>query len=168
MVAIDHLAVGDSSIPPAEHAKISDVAAADHAAILEIVRRLKNGSITGRCISPGAIIGLGQSMGGFIVVTMQAKYRTFNAMAVLGASMVRTRLPSRHRREALHFSAGLDPGEAKTKTFAETDWQFVFHWEDVPPWSIPPPHCGLAGAPPQNEKYSTKIKFADAVPNVLI
>ena len=131
VVALDHLSVGDSSIPP-EPPSISSVAAANGAAVGDIVRRLKSGALTGgQAMTPSAVVGAGQSMGGIIAVAMQAGHRTFDGIAVLGASLVCTRLPSRSGEE-LRFAGDADPRASARQLFHSADWRFAFHWDDVP------------------------------------
>lgn len=131
VIALDHLSVGDSSVPP-EPPSILTVAAANSAAVGEIVSRLKNGALTGgRAVTPSAVIGAGQSMGGIIAVAMQARHRPFDGIAVLGASLVCTRLPSRSGDE-LRFAGDADPGASARQLFLSADWRYAFHWDDVP------------------------------------
>ncbi len=131
VVALDHLAVGDSSVPP-EPPPIATVAAANSAAVREVVSRLKAGALTGGMpVTPSAVVGAGQSMGGFIAVLMQAGHRPFDGIAVLGASLVCTRLPSRSGEE-LRFAGDADPRASARQLFLNADWRYAFHWDDVP------------------------------------
>ena len=131
VVGLDHLGVGDSSIP-AEPPSLFAVAAANSAAVGEVVGQLKTGALTGgQPVTPSAVVGAGQSMGGFVAVAMQARHRTFDGVAVLGASLVCTRLPSRSGDE-LRFAADADPRESARQLFLSADWRFAFHWDDVP------------------------------------
>lgn len=132
-IALDHLGVGDSSVPPPEECQIPDVVAANSAVVRDLVSRLGDGSLAdGVAIEPGAVIGIGQSMGGFVTVAMQARHRPFDAIAVLGASMVCTRIPSPRSGEELRFAGDADPVESATALLMGADWRFGFHWEDVP------------------------------------
>lgn len=132
-IALDHLGVGDSSVPPPEECRIPDVAAANSAVVRALVSRLVDGSLAdGVAIEPGAVIGVGQSMGGFVTVAMQARHRVFDAIAVLGASMVCTRIPSPRSGGELRFAGDADPWESAMFMSANVDWRFGFHWEDVP------------------------------------
>jgi alpha-beta hydrolase superfamily lysophospholipase len=130
VVALDHLGVGDSSVPP-DVASLTAVAAANSAAVSEIVARLKTGALTAQPIVPSAVVGAGQSMGGFIAVLMQARHRPFDGIAVLGASLVCTRLPSRSGKE-LRFAGDADPRASARLLFLNADWRYAFHWDDVP------------------------------------
>jgi alpha-beta hydrolase superfamily lysophospholipase len=148
VVAIDHLGVGESTVPAPEDAEIHPVAAANSAAVSQIVAKLRDGSLTGGArVAPAAVIGAGQSMGGFIAVAMQANHRPFDAIAVLGASMVWTQMPAPRAGEAVRFSGYVNPLEAGAKMFLETDWRFAFHWEDVPAHLV---DVDLASKPPRN------------------
>jgi len=131
VVALDHLSVGDSSVLP-EPPSISTVAAANSAVVGEIVSRLKTGALTGGlAVTPSVVIGAGQSLGGIIAVVMQAKHRPFDGIAVLGASLVCTRLPSRSGEE-LRFAGDADPRASARQLFLSADWRYAFHWDDVP------------------------------------
>jgi pimeloyl-ACP methyl ester carboxylesterase len=77
------------------------------------------------------MVGAGQSMGGFIAVAMQAHHRPFDGIAVLGASLVCTRLPSRTGDE-LRFAGDADPRASARQLFVSADWRYAFHWDDVP------------------------------------
>jgi pimeloyl-ACP methyl ester carboxylesterase len=148
VVAIDHLGVGESTIPAPEDARIPEVAAADSAAVARILAMLRDGSLTGgRPVTPSARIGAGQSMGGFIAVAMQAKQRPFDGLVVLGASMVCTQIPSPRSGEAIRASGYADPLEAGARLFLETDWRYAFHWDDEPEHLV---ELDIAGKPPRN------------------
>jgi len=83
-------------------------------------------------VDPAAVIGIGQSMGGFIVVAMQAAHRSFDGIAVLGASMVETRLPQPPGKPAIPIPVDLSTAEAAALVTARADWRHAFYWEDVP------------------------------------
>ena len=147
LIALDHLGVGESSVPPPENCTLADVAAANSAVVRVLVDGLRQGSFTGgQIIEPGAIIGAGHSMGGFVTVAMQARYRPFDAIAVLGASMVCTRLPSRLSGQELRFAGDADPVQAAGELMMKTDWKFGCHWEDVPEHLVA---VDIASKPPE-------------------
>jgi alpha-beta hydrolase superfamily lysophospholipase len=148
VVAIDHLGVGDSTVLPPEQTRIPDVAAANCAAVAQILAKLADGKFTGgRAVSPAAVIGAGQSMGGFILVSMQAQQRPFDGLVVLGASMVCTQIPAPRSGQALRASGYADPLQHGARMFTETDWRFAFHWEDVPEHLVA---LDIASKPPHN------------------
>jgi len=131
VVALDHLGVGDSFVPP-EPPSLATVAAANSAAVREIVGRLESGAlIEGRSITPKAVVGAGQSMGGHVAVLMEARHRAFDGIAVLGASLVNTRLPSRSG-ETLRFAGDADPHASARQLYLSAEWHYAFHWDDVP------------------------------------
>ena len=130
VVTLDHLSVGDSSVPPPEHAGLHDVAAANHAALSQWLEMLRAGALGDRGpVSTGPVIGVGQSMGGHIAVIMQARHRSFDGVAALGSSMVHTKLPSKTPWREARVLPGQDPREA----MRSVDWRVAFHWDDVPP-----------------------------------
>lgn len=96
-VACDHLAVGESSMPPDILAlTYEQIAAANHATADEILGRLREGALD-PSVSPlevGTAVGMGQSMGGCLLTVQQAGYRTFDGVAFLGWSGIHTNFPS--------------------------------------------------------------------------
>ena len=54
------------------------------------------------------------------------------SIAILGSSMVCTRLPSPIDGKVLRFAGDADPIESSMKLLMEADWRYGFHWEDVP------------------------------------
>ena len=147
VIALDHLGVGDSSTPPAEHARLPDVAAANHAAVTCWLEKLRAGALGDYGpIAIGPVIGLGQSMGGHVAVIMQARHSSFDGVAALGSSMAHTWLPSKTPwREARIPTTG-DPRPA----MQAIDWRAAFHWDDVPARFVEPDTVGKAAgqAPP--------------------
>jgi alpha-beta hydrolase superfamily lysophospholipase len=134
VVALDHLGVGESSIPPFEVTTLEVVAGANHAAVTSILDRLRNGTLAPGvgAIDPACVVGAGQSMGGHILAGMQAYHRTFDAVAMLGSSMVCTTMPRRPGLPEVSIPDGASPEEAAALVTRETDWRFAFFWEDVP------------------------------------
>ncbi|WP_157217036.1 alpha/beta hydrolase [Flavisphingomonas formosensis] len=134
-IAIDHLGAGDSSIPPPDVTSLETVAAANHAALQSILTRLRDGTLRPGIapLRPSAVVGIGQSMGGHALVAMQAHHRSFDAVAVLGSSMVCTTMPMRPGEKPIFIPKDATPAEAAVLTIGGTDWPWVFHWEDVPP-----------------------------------
>lgn len=133
VIAIDHLRVGESDIPKLEDASLAATAAADHAALQVILERLKTGRLAAGipAVTPSAVIGEGQSMGGHIAVLMQANHRSFDGLAILGSSVTCTRLPARTHGQEICLLGKQDPAEGLA-ALATFDWRFAFHWEDVP------------------------------------
>ncbi|MBW8753253.1 MAG: hypothetical protein JF595_03735 [Sphingomonadales bacterium] len=133
VVAIDHLRVGDSDIPELEEADLPACAAADHAALQLILERLRSGTLEPgvRPMEPSAVIGMGQSMGGHIGLLMQANHQSFDGLAMLGSSVVCTRLPARTPEDEICLLGHAEPSEGLAK-LASFDFRYAFHWEDVP------------------------------------
>ena len=134
VVALDHLGVGESSIPPFEVTTLDVVAAANNAAVTSILDSLRNGTLAPdvRPLDPACVIGAGQSMGGHILAGMQAYHRTFDGVAILGSSMVCTSMPSSPGGSQVVVPKGTPPDEAAALLTQETDWRYAFFWEDVP------------------------------------
>jgi alpha-beta hydrolase superfamily lysophospholipase len=134
VVALDHLGVGESSIPPFDVTTLEVVAGANHAAVTSIVDRLRQGTLAPGvgAIEPACVVGAGQSMGGHVLAGMQAYHRTFDGVAMLGSSMVCTTMPSRPGRAEVSIPDGASVEEAAALVTRETDWRFAFFWEDVP------------------------------------
>lgn len=93
-VACDHVGVGDSEIPrrPLDYDTVAD---ADMVAAAAIVDRLRDGSYAedGTRIAVTCAIALGQSFGGFLLTLGQARRPSFDAVALLGWSGIRTVSP---------------------------------------------------------------------------
>jgi len=93
-VAIDHLGVGESSVPIRE-LDYEAVARANNAAANEIRRRFADGTIAPE-VAPVAIstaIAMGQSFGGFLLLIAQGNDPCFDAVAILGSSAIQTTPP---------------------------------------------------------------------------
>jgi len=107
-VSYDHLGVGDSSTEHLRDYTIHQLAAANHAAVLEVCRRLGDGTFSEHLPPlPDLVrIGIGQSMGGCVTVVMQGRHATFDAIAPLGNSAIHTVLP---QKDALEQRRGLEP-----------------------------------------------------------
>jgi pimeloyl-ACP methyl ester carboxylesterase len=100
-LAIDHLGVGESSLPDPALLTFECMANANAAATQAIVSGLRSGTLLeslGPLETP-FVIGIGQSMGGCVSIVTQAMQRPFDALAVLGYSASHTVLPSPARGE---------------------------------------------------------------------
>jgi pimeloyl-ACP methyl ester carboxylesterase len=131
-VALDHLGVGESTIPAPEACTLNHVADANAASLGPLLEMLAKGIGGAPAIIPGAIVGVGQSMGGFIATAMQARHRCFDAIALLGASAVCTRMPSISPEGPFRYAGDADPFKSAMHMFGTIDWRYGFHWEDVP------------------------------------
>jgi hypothetical protein len=94
-VACDHLFVGDSS-QPADPTQLTfeHLAGANRATVENVLDLLKTGTLAEGVapIAPGSRVGIGQSMGGCLLIVQQGHHATFDAIAVLGFSANRTQL----------------------------------------------------------------------------
>ena len=91
--SIDHLGVGESSIfEDPDVLNYTNVAAANHAAEQEVLRRLADGSVHAGypSIQYPLKLGIGQSMGGCLTVVQQGRYHCYDGIGVLGYSAVHT------------------------------------------------------------------------------
>jgi pimeloyl-ACP methyl ester carboxylesterase len=145
VVAIDHLGVGASSVPPMEVTTLPTVAAANHAAVVTVLGRLREGTL-----APGVppldlagVVGAGQSLGGHALAAMQAGHRTFDGVAMLGSSMAGTTMPVRPGAPEVAVPDGATPEQASLLVIANTDWSWVYHWQDTP---LPPELASLVAA----------------------
>jgi alpha-beta hydrolase superfamily lysophospholipase len=134
VVAMDYPGAGDSSVPPLSETTLAAVAAATDAAVAHIGAQLRDGTLRPGYppVADAAVIGAGQSMGGFVVVAAQAGHRSFDGIAVMGASMVATRLPQPPGKLPLDIPDGASPAEAAALATQHADWRHAFYWEDVP------------------------------------
>lgn len=141
-VAVDHLGVGDSSIPDLGTIDFSALAAAYDSAVRQICTLLQQGKV-----DPGVpaiprifTVGMGQSMGGCVSILTQGRHATFDAIAPLGYSAIHTTLPQRskeayQRSVDKHSSAQgkkLDELDLVDSSSSVEDFVYPFHWEDVP------------------------------------
>ena len=141
-ISYDHLGVGDSSTEHLREYTVPELAAANDAAVREVVWRLRDGSLGGG-LPPLPIvtrIGIGQSMGGCVTIVMQGRHQTFDGIAPLGYSAIHTVLPQRdavERQRALDHHARIgsrDVAEISVEEASQgvVDFVYPFHWEDVP------------------------------------
>lgn len=150
VVAIDHLAVGQSSLPVDEYLAyppgdngvprfkptgpftLQSMAAGCDAAVHAVMRRLCDGTLLPGipALSIGAVIGLGQSMGGHIAVMAQANHGTFDAVVALGSSFTQTRLAL---KSGLRYPLRNAPVESLLAAASRnSDREATFHWPDTP------------------------------------
>jgi hypothetical protein len=135
VVALDHLGTGESVSLPPTVTTLPVVATANHAAVTEILDRLRAGSLAPgvRSVAPAVVVGAGQSLGGHALAGMQALHRTFDGLAFLGSSLAGTVLPPRPGMPAAStLHAGATAREAALASLAQADWPWIFHWETEP------------------------------------
>lgn len=138
--AIDHLGVGESSLPDPSLLTFEVMAQANVAATRYIVASLRSGELVDS-LGPVAVpfvIGVGQSMGACVSIVAQAVHQPFDALAVLGFSAKHTVLPSpeggvsvsavtRGRTDTAGITA-----EAREVGGMEV-FAWCFHFDDVDP-----------------------------------
>jgi alpha-beta hydrolase superfamily lysophospholipase len=138
VVTVDHLGVGQSSLPDASRLSFEVCAAANDAAVRELVKRLVEGTLAPDLDAVSDrpfVIGAGQSMGGCLSIVAQARHRTFDALAVLGFSAIHTALPMPDGGWK-----GSDVARGRVGDFAASTaemqaaraFHYGFHLEDVP------------------------------------
>jgi len=136
VVALDHLGVGESTWPADGRELTLEVMAQANAVVTDQVRsRLAEGTLAAGMAPQHepVLVGVGHSMGSFLLVAQQADYRSFATIAPLG-----------HSNRGLS-TAALDQDnspEFTAKMFQFTDqgyvrldrplWHALFHAADVP------------------------------------
>lgn len=129
----DHLGIGDSSrIPTQRKATRQIVAQANHAAVTEIYRRLAAGTLAPSIPAMPKFlkVGGGHSMGGFLTITQQAEYSTYDRVLVLGYTAIGVHLTVNGQlilAERPYDETVGDYWLLDHAAIAET-----FHWNDVP------------------------------------
>jgi alpha-beta hydrolase superfamily lysophospholipase len=151
-VACDHLGVGDSGAPEPENLTLELLAAANHATVEAVMQRLASGSLApGLAPVRGATkIGIGQSMGGCLLTFAQGNHASFDAVALLGWSGLRTVLPEPRGAGArlAETAAGEGRFTAVGPEIGRALFRYGFHWEDVPEEIV---EQDMAGYPSRSE-----------------
>jgi hypothetical protein len=83
-VGCDHLGVGESTVPDPTALTFESLAAANHATVAGVLRVLRDGALDDRLSSveePPFCVGMGQSMGGGLLIIQQGLHATFEAVA---------------------------------------------------------------------------------------
>jgi pimeloyl-ACP methyl ester carboxylesterase len=149
-VACDHLFVGESDAP-SDPTRLSFevVAAANHATVIEIMRRLEAGELADGFppLTDAVKLGIGQSMGGCFTIVQQGQHSTFDGIGVLGYSAIQTVLwmpPGTPDAGALFVPRGSQVLVLAAADVVEQTPQFAlddaglpgtapgFHYDDVP------------------------------------
>ena len=96
VIAVDHLGVGDSSQHEGEALTLSRVVAAGQAAETEVRQKLAAGTLIEGlgAVKHPVTIGLGQSMGGALLVVQQGRHHCYDGIGVLGYSVLHTHPPT--------------------------------------------------------------------------
>jgi len=140
-VACDHLGVGDSSSVDPLELTLERLAAANHATATAVVDGLRDGTLVDGLgpLDVGAVVGIGQSMGGALLVVQQGTHHTFDAVAVLGYGL-RLSFPA---PDGTRFTFAAPPRDAAPRaapqaSLAEVSAQharlrYAFHADDEAP-----------------------------------
>lgn len=120
-IAIDHPGTGDSEGDAS--VTLERIAAIDAAAVRLCLQRLEEGGLLPG-LAPMARprpYALGQSMGGYLLVLMQAADPLFRAIALLGVAMQGVTFP-------ILTPLG-QPARLDHRPDSEEGWRYAFHWE---------------------------------------
>ena len=136
-VTVDHLGVGDSTVPARDDPRgpltYARVAEANHAAVVDILGQVRAGTLDGVPAIPSAVaIGAGQSMGGHVAAVMQANHATFDGICALGSSFTQLRgeLPPGKRRPFRALPSKV------VHSWRHVDEAASFHWREEPAWVV--------------------------------
>lgn len=138
-IAIDHVGVGESTIPDLSQISFQTLAATHDACVREITARLRAGTLCqGFPPVDPFLVGMGQSMGGGVTVLAQGRFATFDAIAPCGVSAIHTALPQPDQAAFEHGVRRFDAvADGRVTSHVEhdhegVDYRYAFHWEDVP------------------------------------
>jgi len=141
-VTIDHIGVGDSTIPELSRIDFQTLAATHDAAVRALADMLRNGTLTERFppVPDLFTIGMGQSMGGGVTTLAQGRFATFDAIAPCGVSAIHTVLPQPTADKVdagkARFARVDDRSSHETVSHDGVDYVYPFHWEDVPAYIL--------------------------------
>jgi len=155
--SVDHLGVGDSTLPDPALLTYENIAAANHAAVDEVMTRVAAGTVADDFppVDGAARLGIGQSMGGCFLIVAQGQHATFDGIGVLGYSAIHTVVPSRPgvapvpmpwmpRGSSLAAPIVLNPADLATNVVADAEglgqmasqgehpFAWAFHFDDEP------------------------------------
>jgi len=140
-VAIDHIGVGEGTIPDLSRIGFQTLAATHDSCVRQIVALLASGDLEpGFPACPDLFkVGMGQSMGGGVSILAQGRFATFDAIAPCGKSAIHTALPQRtaeaFERDQSRFDVVQVGDQSRNHTNIDhegDDFLYAFHWEDVP------------------------------------
>lgn len=129
VVALDHLGVGESTRPTDGTLLTMEVVAQANALVTEQVRRLlREGTlITGIASHKEPIlVGIGHSMGGYLLVTQQANHHSFDAIALLGYTNKEPAVAEIAKRVAESLGMAFDD-ESTTYEILSRMYQYAEH-----------------------------------------
>jgi len=143
LIAVDHLCVGDSTVPSdMDKATKEVVVDADAEAARQLIEAVRHGTLAADLppIPDIVAIGMGQSLGGYLGAIVQARHAPFDALAVLGFSAIHTVISQPGGPVRVMSPAQLGAGIEQI-----TDWVWPFHWEDEPSELV---HADMGGGYP--------------------
>jgi alpha-beta hydrolase superfamily lysophospholipase len=146
VACIDHLETGDSTVTG--QLRMTDIATADAATARHIAAGLRDGSLVPdmKPVDLALVLAIGQSMGGHLLMLMQAADQPFDAVVFAGSSAIQTVLPTKEGaamgspewfRYAFH-------GDADDPEMVEADQKGFLSNEELP-WSSPTTPSGAVG-----------------------
>lgn len=133
VILVDHLGIGESSrIPNQRKATRQVVAAANHAAVGEIYRRLHAGTLDPALPAMPRFlkIGGGHSMGAFQTITQQAEHATYDRILVLGYTAIGVHLTV--NGQLVQAERPYDQNLGDYWLLDHASIAEGFHWDDVP------------------------------------
>lgn len=126
----DHLGIGASDRAKDQMLATREVAAlAHHTAIERIYDQLRDGRLA--TLREFVKVGGGHSMGGFMTITQQAAYRTYDLCLILGYTADGVHLTFGDQLVRVHPS-DLDPTQPDYDKRDRSKLRKSFHWDDVP------------------------------------
>lgn len=139
-VTVDHVGVGESTIPDLAAVDFQMLAATYDDCVRQTVRLLEMGGVGEGfpAIASPFTVGMGQSMGGGVTILTQGRFSTFDAIAPCGVSAIHTVLPQRDeaaREKGKERFLPVAQGRVTSHLEADhegVDYLYAFHWEDVP------------------------------------
>jgi hypothetical protein len=141
-VSCDHVSVGDSTSPAdPTRLTIENLAAANAATVEHIWARLLSGTLADdvRPLIDPVRLGIGQSMGGFLVMIQQGQHGTFDGIGLLGDSVYGAEFPVPPELGPMptpHVPRGQFPKEAPAAFGPRDDGlpiaTYGFHYDDEP------------------------------------
>ncbi|OHV31801.1 MULTISPECIES: alpha/beta hydrolase [Pseudofrankia] len=144
VIAVDHLATGESSRHPRAVELTPDVvAAANNAALTDLLEHATKGTLLPGLgpIDIGPIVAVGHSMGGMLAIFQQSLHGSFDAIAPLGYGTVgpfaahlvgndRTKIPSLESIMVPARAGAFDEPFLSDRT--DPAIRHHFYWDDVP------------------------------------
>jgi pimeloyl-ACP methyl ester carboxylesterase len=137
-VACDPLGVGESPVAAPDSLTLETLAIAIDAMVKRVTGRLRDGSLIDGLgpVSPRTVVGMGQSMGGCLLIVTQGQKATFDAICVLGFSGEHTVLPERPGAPPLNtpqFPRGTPPSRFdRPASITAEQFAYFFIFDDVP------------------------------------